>query len=541
MIKGLRRSLPRFRVLLLVTALAASLAALLPPVAGAEADIRLTQVNRGNIFNQPATPSVRVATAEDWVKWCAYDHWNEETTGEAEVTDGSARVELPVKVTGYYELFVTTPDGNCKKSTARTRFALLPPEKRSAADDFVYSMQTHFTQRGWSPEDIVPLIKNIGVESVRDSQPWNRVERGKRGNYQFPADLTNYMRVLDDARLDTQIGLGPANELYDNKCTPYTQEGRDGLARYAREVLNKYGDQIGSIGIYNEPNGNHFGDVCLGDNGGPADSLVKYHYPIAKTVYEELEGDIRMSAPELAGAAQGWDGDTKFGWLKDYFAKGGLSKLDVVSLHPYRPNGAQKPSQCEPKDALCRPEGLVGQQITPVRNYLDNHGARDKQIWITEMGWKSDVIGEAKQAAYLPRAHVLAMNGGVTKFNWYNMRDHKDKNFGLIRRQSDTVDSYTPKPSYVAYAVMTSQLSGLSYERGGGVDGVQNHLFSGGTKPTRVMWSPGGNRTVHLEASGPVEVVDMMGGKKTLQPGDDGTVSLTVSGNPKYVHGDVEP
>lgn len=549
--------------------LAAMMAATLVPSAstGADETIEIRQIETGNIFTEPGTPQVEVHTAMAAVRWCAADFWGNEVDvppedAVVEVPDGSATVPLPVEGTGFYRLHVVGQNENCDPApdpgadAAQTTFALLPRAKTSESDDLIYSVQTHFGQpgSGWNPDALVPLITKIGAEGVRDGQPWEEVETAK-GRYRFPAALEHYMTVLREAELDPVIGFGVANKIYDSApkdqddptsepvgCTPYTEEGITAYANYVVEVLRHYrelGMPINQVGIYNEPNLENFGDAGPdydpdkpGSEGCPADALPWRHRPIGKAVYQAIEQrypNVTVAGPELSAGIDKFD-DKALPWLKKYLGgpdgqQVGLKNLDVVSLHPYRRGNFG-------------PDGLGTGQLDKVRAYLDGLSARGKPIWITELGWQSENVGINQQAANVPRAHVMAMSRGVPRFNWYNLRDHSSKTFGLLQRASKDEDNHTPKPSYVAYGVMTSQLSGLDHQRSDDVgNGVQSHVFGeDGTPPTRVMWSPDGPRTVRIEAEGEVTVTDIMGGTTKLDT-SDGSATLTLSGNAKYVRG----
>lgn len=523
-----------------------------PPTAARAAEtIDITQVELGNVFTAPRTPEVDVTTSSGKVKWCAFDFWGtEDERAVVDVSGGSARLPLRVSGPGYYRLHVTTEHGDCAKPAAWTTFALLPRADRSAAEPFTYSVQTHFGQgahQGWDPR-LVRLIQSAGAESVRDSQPWERVENPK-GEYHFPAYLETYMRELHKHGIDPMLGFGPTNPHHDpapaphkGGCTPHTEAGRKAYAAYAGEVIRHYtrdlGIPVNQVGVYNEPNLRNFGDAGPGDDGEggspvcPADAEPAPHRDLAREVFRTLGTGwpgVTVAAPELSAGAHKFD-DESFPWLRDYLSGpdgtfDGLRNLDVLSLHPYRPGGRT-------------PEGLARDQLDKVRGYLDEHGGADIPIWITELGWRTDQISPGEQAAFVPRAHVLAMRAGVPRMNWYNFMDHHSGPFGLIHDAKFPAGGYVPKPSYVAYAVLTAQLSGLSYVSGSVSGGVHTHLFRGERAPTRVIWSTSGSRTITLGTSEPVHVTDVMGRTTTLEP-SDGTVSLRISGNAKYVRGNV--
>lgn len=537
-----RRSVAAGGVLAAVLAVAA--ACVLPGAARAAGQVTLAQTEPGNIFTTPRRPAFGVKTAEDKVTWCAVNYWGKPVpAGDVDVVDG--KIELPVKSTGFYRVHVVEQGEPCdpapkpEHDAAQTTFAVLPAAKRSATDGMVYSVQTHFGQatNAWDPE-IIPLITKIGAEGVRDAQPWEEGEQ-KKGVYDF-TELEGYMTELHKFGLDPMIGFSVANKLYDAKpakpgssemvgCTPYTEDGINAYAAYAVEVLRYYEKQgmpIKQVGIYNEPNLPRFGDAGpgAGDGGSPAcpaDAEPEAHLKIAKAVHGAIEGEfpgVTVAGPELSAGADKFDKEV-LPWLEDYVAGGGVNNLDVVSLHPYRPGkfGA---------------DGLGPEQLDKVRDQ-----AGEKPIWITELGWQSENVGEEGQAANLPRAYTVAMSRGVPRFNWYNFRDHSSKTFGLIQRQSDDQDNYAPKPSYVAYGVMTAQLAGHDYDHAEDLgDAVQSHVFTGGV---RTMWAPKDETTVRFTATGEVTVTDIMGRTKTIDT-SDGTGELKLTGDISYVHGDLQ-
>jgi len=400
----------------------------------------------------------------------------------------------------------------------------VPPAAQ--ADDFTFGVQTHFGQ-GWDPPELVPRLKEIGVESVRDAQRWEDIERAK-DNFVFSGRYQTYMDALKANAIEPLLNFGRSNRYHDRGCTPYTDSGRRSLGRFAQEALQHYGRQIGQVGIYNEPNLPKFGDYDPGDQGDAevcnANARADRHRALAVRVYDAVKAERRdatVSAPELSAGTRGLEQWQR--WLDRYLAKGGARHLDAVSLHTYRPGHT--------------PEGLAKQQIEPVRKLMKKHGIADKPIWITEMGWRSEQVGEQTQAEYLPRAYVLAMQAGVERMHWYNLVDHGKGTFGLLRRPAEPTGEYTPKPAYHAYGVMTGQLGALTYDAADKTPaGIHSHRFAGAIRPVRVMWAVNGERTVQVRSDEPLQVTDMLGKTETLTP-VSGQVTLALSGAPKYVHG----
>ncbi|WP_162605987.1 glycosyl hydrolase [Jiangella aurantiaca] len=517
---------PRTGRLSLGFAALALLATALPGVAVAQpTTVALGQTSPGNIFATGATPSFEVSTPASSVSWTVHDYWGDETAvGTTPVTDGRALLQVPVDAVGYYELHVTAADGG---GAAETSFAVLPEADRSATDDLRFGAQTHFAH-GWDPEILVPLLTNIGVQTVRDAQQWQLIETAP-GTYDFTVEngrFETFMEELGEASVEPLLNFGLYSPHHDGGATPYTDEGRQAFARFVQEVLAHYGDQIRSIGVYNEPNTPKFGD--RGD--GLADARPDYHAALAQVVsdaVQEVRPDVEVVAPELLAKTQ--DFAEGLPWLAEYLRAGGAEALDVVSVHPYR--------------ACCTPETLPA-DIADLRRVMDENGAADAPIWFSELGWptndRSEHTTERAQAQYLPRSYVLAFSEGVARYYWYNFMDHNSGPFGLLRRPGDPQGDYTPKPSYVAYAVMTAQLSGLPYDGADRVPGgVHSHRFSDGVTAVRAMWAPEAGTEVRLMTPRPLQVTDTMGVTRTITP-YRGAVSLTLSGDPLYVRGNVK-
>ncbi|MQA88384.1 MAG: hypothetical protein GEV03_28150 [Streptosporangiales bacterium] len=495
--------------------------------AQAETKVTISQVTLGNVFVAGQTPSIRVRTTAGEVKWSAFNFEGKRVKcRKYEMPAGdAAEIPLPIEAAGFYEVRVAA-DGKCGDAADKTTMALLPRPAEPVDDGFTYSMQGQFS-KGWSTE-IIPLMTKAGVEAVRDAQVWKDIARVDDDTgevtYDFSGKYQNYMDRLKDAGIEPHIGLGLSHPDYAEGCTPDTPRAQEAFGRFAQEVVNHYRGQVKTVGVYNEPNRKKDTDKC-GDQGRPG-----LHAQIAREVYEAVDRaryPADVTAPELAEGTPEVP-EVIDDWLTTYVERGGLEHLDVVSVHSYRPkNGPDGPTPEGPE-----PEGLGEEQIAPVRDLLEDNGAGGKPIWITEMGWQSANLDdkEKEQARYLTRAHVLAMHAGVPRFNWYYFMDSQSppRTFGLIsNRPNDEPDRYTPKPSYVAYGVMTAQLSGLSHDSrdGGTPEAVHSHLFTGGAEPVRVMWREKGSQVV-LTADAPVQVTDMMGRTQTFRPNPNGQVRL---------------
>ena len=230
-----------------------------------------------------------------------------------------------------------------------------------------------------------------------------------------------------------------------------------------------------------------------------------------------------------------------FGWLEQLFKLGALEYMDAVSVHPYS-FPRQPDTQKESLSALLlRLQDLIKKH---------NHG-EPKPLHLTELGWPTHRgatgVSGLDSARYAVRSFVTSLAIGVEKVYWYTLlntgmkRTNREHNFGLLRHPDDPLGAYTPKPAYVALAVLARQLTGATFvaqERT--PDPVYSFLFERAGKPLRVLWTPRRRAqettaVVDLTSSRadkPFTVTDMMG--KTQEAGP----SLTLTGSPVYVYGE---
>src|SRR5690606_18240468 len=112
----------------------------------------------------------------------------------------------------------------------------------------------------------------------RDEQYWEQLETAP-GVYDFTVHnhkFEYYMQQLEQHDLKPHILFGYTSVHHDNNSTPYTNAGRQAFASFVQAVLTHYGNQLDTVGVYNEFNARNFGDR----GNGPADSLPAYYYPL---------------------------------------------------------------------------------------------------------------------------------------------------------------------------------------------------------------------------------------------------------------------
>jgi len=448
---------------------------------------------------------------------------------------GELRLGLLPGERGHYRLNFTDAVTGERASTA---LAVLEPFDLSAVADSPFGVCTHFGQlrgpdtdpdaRPKESPDAVPLVRLGGFKTHRDELTWKRTEP-VRGTCVFPNAHGRYMSMCAAHAVGSLIILNYNNRHYDGGNTPHTEDGLSGFANYARQIVRRYGAQLSAVEVWNEFNGSF--------SKGPAAKRPEGYFRILERTYRAVKDeqpDLTVVAPAAV--------TLPFGWLERLFSLGALEYMDAVSVHPYI-----YPRQPDTrKDSL---DALLVRLDALIRKY--NRG-EPKPVHLTELGWPTHRgltgVSGREQARYAVRSSVLALSAGVEKIYWYTLLNtgtdpgKREHNFGLLRHPDDPRGAYTPKPAFVALAVLARQLTGATFVRREGTpDPVYSVLFERAGEPLRVVWVPkrGGqdvSAALDLRAETPLTATDMMGKTVRLEP-RGGRVRVELSGSPLYLRG----
>jgi hypothetical protein len=479
----------------------------------------------GNIFapgEEIVLPLTVTGTAADSVKWTLYDfHHHELAASETAAVSGSAVIKPSVSVPGYY-LVRATVSG----SDTFAAFAIIRPHAATDRDN-PFGAMTHFFKG--MKTDLLPLLKNIGVTSIRDEHPWKQIEKTK-GEFVFLPKSDNYMRDVKAAGIDPLIVLAFGNKLYDGDGNgPSTPAAYEAFADYGLAILKHYGEQVKHVEVWNEYNGSWFPTVAK----NPRDR-AKYYTELAKVVYPKIKA-ARPDVTVLGCAAV----IIPLPYFDGIFKLGGLDYMDAVVIHPYR----------------YRPEGVdteVGELQALIRQY---NGGKDKPIWATETGyWVKEVFPweqdrkmyektRAEAARYLARQYTLLLKQGVAKIHWYLASDFAEfGNMGLLRHHEKDPGGMAPltvTPAFVAYANLIRHLDGAKFVRREAQRDYTRayvELFDRGGKQVRVAWATRPAK-IRLRATQPLTISGLLGDEKTAAPDADGGVTLDLNEETIYITG----
>ncbi len=266
--------------------------------------------------------------------------------------------------------------------------------------------------KGEPMERAAVMAAKAGVKWSREEFSWGRIETAP-GVYNFDF----YDSVVDTA-MQQGISVYGLLSYWGRFTKPYTQEGIDDFCTWTRAVVRHFKGRVKHWEVYNEPN------IFFWQ--GPKDL-----YPV---LLKQCYAAIKEEDPEAVVLGISTAGiDTDFIQL----CLDAEAPLDILTVHPYRGYFSEKMFMRELRDVAAM--------------------VNDKPVWITEMGWSTQVGAshERRQAQLLARCYLSAVaSGACQNISWYDFRNdgddpfYNEANFGVIHRD------FTPKPAYRALATV---------------------------------------------------------------------------------------
>ncbi len=476
------------------------------------------QVQPGNIFTVGEKVQLKAEIQSgSGVKWTVKNYKGDTlATGTATVTNHEALIVPNIAATGYYVLQIASMNAAEAVGEGRTTFAVVPAFNIARMADSKYGVMTHFATGMPLDDRLLPILEKGGVSWIRDEQPWGALEKAK-GQYDFTSQYTAYMEAAKKLNMNVLFDASFGNTLYDNqpnvkvyKLAPYTTEGYAGFANYCAAVLQKYGNQLHCIEIWNEYNGTFCDGVASKDR-------PKYYTELLKASYEKVKS-VRPDVAVLGGAAV----KIPIPYLEKLFKLGALNYMDAIAVHPY-----QTPETVERS---------LADLVALTKKY--NHG-QSKPIWATECGYSHDQSADRPEAAsHLVRMMVLESTfPEVQRIIWYLSRDFREFTImGLVRSDADPAGAFTPTMPYAAYANVIHQLYGTRFvQREKTDDRSLVYRFEGPAQTVWVCWSSTG--TAQMRFAGPVRRFDIVG-SEIAAPAGGGATEVGLDASPIFVVAD---
>lgn len=231
--------------------------------------------------------------------------------------------------------------------------------------------------------------------------------------------------------------------------------------------------------------------------------------------------------------------------------------FDALPIHPYMTSVAPD----APK--IHATVTLWGRIQLAQRWLRENQGRRGaRPLWISEIGWITCRCGEGcpehaapsedAAATYMVRAHVIALALGVQHVSYFQLEDKFDGRHGNKCDDAAAIldvepTGYRQKAAYVAYRMMTSQLTGATFIGFGkahyypynpkdqnyvGLYHMRFRLTNGSR--VDVLWKTLGTQTIDLplEVKRGAELLTRDGGRTALT---GSSVRLVVGEQPIYL------
>jgi polysaccharide biosynthesis protein PslG len=213
-------------------------------------------------------------------------------------------------------------------------------------------------------------------------------------------------------------------------------------------VVKRYGDQVYSYEIWNEPNQDYF--FHTDDPVGDYAKMVRAAYPAAK------------AADPHPIVVAGSLSDSDFEFTDALFRHGVKGYFDAWSIHPYSDDRSPLNTNVDSP----RYSFLSG--VPAVRDVMRRYGD-NKPIWLTEFGWSTcnvrgpvhwqNCVDQDTQATYLKSAfRQMAKWSYVPVGIWFNLKntssapDDRVGNYGLMTQDG------SHKPAFGAFQQIAQEL-----------------------------------------------------------------------------------
>ena len=290
----------------------------------------------------------------------------------------------------------------------------------------------------WDIDKLIPLLKQMGVQYVRDEWGWDAIEKTKGVYEMYPAGQ-HKLDALNAAGIKVIFILDYGNKLYDNPLDP------DAFAKFAAWAAKTYKGKVAAWEIWNEPDNFMFYKQYGGPRDGSNDSIwnAKYSELVGKAT-----AAIKAADPDAIvihnNEGKAWENALKY-HPTDY------AQTDGVDVHPYPTNpqkeGVESRTPELDLNSNTWPKAALGHSV---------------QCWVGECGMSTwtpkdpahvhfTPVTEPFQAACEVRTVVQGLVYGVKAWCIYDFVNESDNpndvesNFGLVR---DYTHNYEPKAFY---------------------------------------------------------------------------------------------
>jgi len=221
-----------------------------------------------------------------------------------------------------------------------------------------YGVCAHLTRGGESQTQVeeLRLMREAGVAWARSDFDWSDIQSHQGGDWNFAA-LDTVVSNAEQAGVQILPILG-----YNVSFATPSYKNLAHWTNYVHALAAHYRSRLPVLEIWNEENIPAFWKEPDATNYL---ALLKATYATAKAV-----------DPNLSVAVGGFAGvPTNF--IEQLYLAGGKSCFDIMNVHPYgQPNA---------------PESYLEERFAGLKAVMAKYGDAEKPLWITEIGWPTQV------------------------------------------------------------------------------------------------------------------------------------------------------
>ena len=216
--------------------------------------------------------------------------------------------------------------------------------------------------------------RKAGADFVVVVFSWRDIEPTPNYFYWEVPDAALRAAAFAGVEVVARLDRAPDWALDDASPTPWDL---DAYAAFVRRVVQRYGEKLAGVILWNEPN------LALEWQGKRPDAaayaaMLAHIYPVVK----EAAPHLPVAAAGLAFTlGDGANAINDLDYLRELYAAGAGASFDALAAHPY--GFGQPPEQAPALDRL------NFRRLELHRSLMEANGDDHKPIWITEMGWRT--------------------------------------------------------------------------------------------------------------------------------------------------------
>jgi hypothetical protein len=303
----------------------------------------------------------------------------------------------------------------------------------------------------WKIQRNMQMVREMGAATIVEFFPWPYVE-GEEGKFNW-AHADRVIRHAENQGLTViaRLGLVPgwARPPVQEKVTTFsylTAEYFEDFAEYVGAFVARYGERIGGVIIWNEPNlSREWGDRPVDPEAYT--ELLRLSYQSAHA----NRPDMMVLGGALAPTNEpenGSGGMNEVRYLERMYEAGAADFFDALAAHTY---GFTRPPEDEPG-----PDVINFRRVELLRPVMERYGDGDKPVVITEGGWNdhplwANAVRPGQRIAYTLQAFDMVENWPwAEKLCLWQFRQPLDRNNPRDAYYALVSSDFYRKPIYEA-------------------------------------------------------------------------------------------